>query len=87
MRLNCRNKWSSRGQVVEKALSRISRHCAINKIISQALSSAGFPNLLEHPGIIVTTIIPWYRKRYFDENDKCVPEQAERRKHNDYEKF
>lgn len=48
---------------------RFSRHCAINKIISNALSSAGFPNIIEPPGINREdgkrpngmTLIPWFR--------------------------
>jgi hypothetical protein len=65
------NKKGRHGLSCKKAGGRLSRHGEINKIISKALSSAGYPNILEPPGISRVdgkrpdgmTLVPWHSGR------------------------
>lgn len=75
----CESHQSRFGQIVEPnghhclsckfCAGRLPRHARINKIISQGLKTAGFPNILEPTGINRrngkrpdgATIIPWFR--------------------------
>jgi hypothetical protein len=61
------DKRGRHGLSCKRSSGRLSRHSAINHIISKALSTAGFPNIMEPPGVSRSdgkrpdgmSLIPW----------------------------